>query len=308
MLNQKYTAYFLLTMAQFGWAGNVIFGRYLHTGIPPFGISFWRWFIALAALMLINWKTLPSFFKMVRRQFFPLFVLSVTGVIIASSFQYVALDYTSAINVGIILTLMPICISLCADLILKERTSVLQKVGMLIAFSGALFLISKGNFLNLIHFQFNFGDVILLVGVFMWGVYTALLKKFSVPCTPWELIQGISFISVILLAIILLVEGKQVMEMTFTHLNTSSIMAFLYLGLIAALLSLWGWNRGVAIIGPTDAGVFIYLLPIISSILAAVFLGEQLDARLHLVGGAIIFLGVFLVLRKKSLPKKTQAH
>ncbi len=299
MLHSKPSAYFFLLIAVLGWAGNVVFGRYLHNILPPFGLAFWRWAIAVVILMLINAKHTLAFFKLLKRHFYQFFLLSLFGLVIASSFQYVALDYTSATDVGIMISLMPIFIALAAELLLKEKTSGLQKTGMLIAFIGALVLISQGSLQNMMHLNFNFGDLVAMIASASWGVYTALVKKFKIPCSIWEMIQATGFLGLVMITVILFSGGVGNVGMTFSsHLLEPHILSgLLYMGIGASLIGYWGWNHGVKIVGASQAGVFLYLTPIFSALFAALFLQEQLHL-FHLFGGLIIFLGMYLTLKK----------
>lgn len=299
MLHSKPSAYFFLLIAVVSWAGNIVFGRYLNDILPPFGVAFWRWGIALAILMLINAKHTFAFFKLLKRHFYQFFLLSLFGLVIASSFQYVALDHTSATDVGIMVSLMPIFIALFAELLLKEKTSGLQKIGMLIAFLGALVLISQGSLQNIINLNFNFGDFISMLASASWGVYTALVKKFKIPCGIWEMIQATSFLGVVMITVILFAGGVHDVNMTFSHdlLTPPILSGLLYMGVGASLIAYWGWNHGVKIVGASRSGVFLYLTPILSALFAALFLKEQLHL-FHLAGALIIFLGMYLTLNK----------
>lgn len=303
MKNKKLEAYFSLLLAVFGWALNLIFGRFLHDNLPPFGISFWRWAIAAAILFIIFWKRTHQTFQLIRRHFYHFFMLSLFGIVIASSFQYVGLDYTTATDAGIIITLMPIFIMLCATIILKTKISLTQKLGMLTAFLGALVIITSGKLINILHFHFNFGDLILAIASFSWGIYTALIKKYKIPCTDWELIQATSFIGLIMITVVLFAHGKHDLPRTFHHLSGLSMFALIYMGIGASLFSFWGWNHGVELLGAAEAGIFLYLVPIFSALLAFIFLDEYLHIY-HLIGALIILVGVSLTLKKTHIYKK----
>lgn len=298
MISKRTQASLFLVLAVFFWAGNIICGSYLHASIPPSGLAFWRWITPVLFLTLINIRRLPNFFKMMKRYFFQFCLLSLFGVVLSSTLQYVGLDYASAIDAGIIVTLMPIFIALCAELILKERTSKLQKFGMFIAFLGAIILITQGSIVSVMHLHLNFGDLILVFAAFCWGIYSSLLKKFNLPCSSWDLVQATSIISLVVIFIVLISHGQTGINATFKHLDTSTVLVLLYMGFGASLMSYWAWNRGVELIGPSQAGTFLYLMPVFSAILAYIFLDEKLHLY-HLAGTLVIFLGVFLTLRKK---------
>jgi len=297
-MNTKIKAYALLLTAVLLWSSNLIFGRYLHDTLPPFGISFWRWIFALIAVSLINWKNFYNFCRLFKRYFLQLFLLSFFGIVLSATLQYVGLAYTTATNAGIIAALMPVSIAICAELILKEKTTKLQKLGMLISICGTMILICKGNLNNLRNLNFNYGDLILLIAALAWGIYTALLKKFKLPCSHWELIQGTACIGAILIGLVLLSQGQATLTATFT-LSGTSLLALLYLGIFASLFAFRGWNLGVALVGANRAGIFLYLFPVFSALLALIFLHEQLHLY-HFIGALVIFVGIYLTLKRNN--------
>src|SRR5713101_4632087 len=75
-----------------------------------------------------------------------------------------------------------------------------------------------------------------------------------------------------------------------------ALMGYLYVGIFPAVVAFFGWNRGVAAIGPSRASLFSHLIPLFSAGLAYLFLNERI-AGFHLAGGALIFLGIFLANR-----------
>jgi len=74
-------------------------------------------------------------------------------------------------------------------------------------------------------------------------------------------------------------------------------LGYLYVGLFPAVIAFFGWNRGVGAIGAHRASLFSYLMPLFSAGLAYAFLGEEI-ALYHLVGAALILLGIFLANRR----------
>jgi drug/metabolite transporter (DMT)-like permease len=74
-------------------------------------------------------------------------------------------------------------------------------------------------------------------------------------------------------------------------------LGYLYVGVFPAVIAFFGWNRGVAAIGPSRASLFSHLIPLFSAGLAYFFLGEHI-AGFHVAGGVLVFFGIFLANRR----------
>jgi drug/metabolite transporter (DMT)-like permease len=69
------------------------------------------------------------------------------------------------------------------------------------------------------------------------------------------------------------------------------------LGIFPSILAYLCWNNGVAVVGPSTSATFVYLLPIFAALLAFMFLGEKIY-HYHLLGGSLIFIGLYPANRK----------
>jgi drug/metabolite transporter (DMT)-like permease len=127
----------------------------------------------------------------------------------------------------------------------------------------------------------------------MWGVYSVLLKRW--PREVW----GTGFLLVLCLGGLPLLLAGAAIEMAWaapTHLTPAALAGVVYVGLFASVGAFICWNRGVAAVGANAAGFSVPLLPAFGTLLAIVFLGEELRA-FHLVGIATIMVGIFVATR-----------
>lgn len=293
----------LLLLTSLLWAGNFIVSKSLVDHASPMTLTNLRWIIAILVLFPIVWftekKLLPS-----RKAIIPLFFMGVAGVALFNLFQFMALEHTSATNVGLISTLNPIAIALFSFIFLKEKINILQILAMSAAFIGVLLVLSEGHLESLLSFQFNKGDFFMIVASYLWGIYSVCSKWALTYTSPMlaTLYSGIFGVTVFL--------PFNITSFTITNINLSFIQAILYTGLISTVLCMVLWNIGVQKIGATTAGLFLNFNPIFTAILAFLFLQEKMT-DIQFIGSAIVIIGCYLfsLFQNKSfLRKKTRVN
>src|SRR5690606_19633957 len=137
----------------------------------------------------------------------------------------------------------------------RERLTANQVIGTIISMIGVIFIISRGSFANLLSFSFNTGDLIVLVAVICWSIYSILVKQFAdrLPGTSTFLVS--IFIGIFMLLPFFLYEMYQphiVITWSF-----SSIIAIFYTGVFASIVAFIAWNTGVVQLGANRAGIFL---------------------------------------------------
>src|SRR5262249_39544024 len=118
--------YLILAFASLCWSGNHIVGRAIAGHFPPLTISTIRWFIP-AIILWIAWRTrIEQDWLLIRRYWVVMLWLGATGGILFSALQYVGLQYTSAVNVSILNSLVPVLIIAASALIFRDRILPIQ--------------------------------------------------------------------------------------------------------------------------------------------------------------------------------------
>jgi len=171
-----------------------------------------------------------------------------------------------------------------------DRISRQQAVGIAVSLIGAVVLIAQGDLQHITSLHLNRGDVLMLVAVLLWAIYSILLRR-----RPRTMSQ-LTLLGSTVIAGLLIIVPIFVWRMTLGEVGTYSLMNLLgiiYIGLFASVLAFLFWNRGVAEIGPNQAGLFLHLMPVFGAILSTLFLGESLAAY-HLIGAALVFTGIAL--------------
>ena len=150
------------------------------------------------------------------------------------------------------------------------------------------------NYNLLISLDFNKGDLWMVVAMFSWAMYSALLRKKKIDLSQVSLLEIIISAGLILLLPAYLIE----MYLGFKlNVNINFILTLGYVVLFPGLASFICWIKGIAIIGSNRSGIFLHLMPIFSTVLAILILKEKF-MNFHLFGALFIIGGIFLSSKK----------
>lgn len=282
--------YLLLILTTLFWSGNFVLSRGMHADIPPLGLSFWRWSVALAILLLFGFRYLWKQRSLLRRHLGFIALQGLLGVAGFNTLIYMAMQSTTAINAVLVNSCIPVLIALFSWLLYRESMSPRQCLGVLISLGGVLLIITRGELAQLLAVTFNRGDLLVLAAAFLWALYSANLRRYPKGLHPVAYQSGIVVIGLVVILPFYLMEMMGGKSMALT---VSTVVTILYVALFASILAFIFWNRAVRIIGANRAGVFIHLMPVFSTILAVIFLGETIQPY-HLKGIIMIFSGILL--------------
>lgn len=285
---QAVVAYVLLMLAPLFMASNVVIGRAASDTVPPVGLAFWRWLLAVLILLPFAWSGLRRHLPTLRREWRAVLALGAIGMGICGSFVYVGLEHTTATNAGLLYAVSPVLIVIIAAIWLGERVTALQAAGIALALLGVVVILTAGRPGAILTLDVNVGDLWVLGAVVGWAVYSVLLRRFPVAMPTIPLFAAIAGAGVICLAPFYAAETLAGAPVRFTVETLVSVAA---LALVASVLAFSSYQKGVAVIGPSRAGPFMYLMPVYGAVLAVIFLGEQFEL-FHAVGLALIVPGV----------------
>ena len=274
------------------WAGNTVVNKLAVGVIFPAEIGFYRWVLAgilftpfMLKPVLANWTTIkPNLGKV--------FILGVLGMAVYQSLAYFAATLTSATNMGIILSLMPMMALTLSITSLGNRLTAGALVGAVLSFGGVLVVISAGSLSTLIKQGVNVGDAMMLVATLAYAVYSTLLKKWQLRMPPLQLLYLQVLVAIIVLLPLFVLSPK-------AGLSPSNIPLILYACIPTSMLAPLMWMHAISRLGPSRTTLFFNLLPIVTALIAAAVLGERL-ALYHLLGGALTLGGVVLAERWKT--------
>jgi drug/metabolite transporter (DMT)-like permease len=274
------------------WAGNTVVNKLAVGAIFPAEIGFYRWLLAGLLFTPFMLRPVLANWAVIRPNLGKIFVLGVLGMAVYQSLAYFAASLTTATNMGIILSLMPLMALALAIVSLGQRLTAGALVGAVVSFAGVLVVVSSGSLGVLLEHGLNRGDAMMLVATLAYAVYSTLLKKWQLRLPPLQLLYLQILVAIVVLFPLFLVSPK-------VGLGLNNIGLVLYACLLASMLAPLAWMQAVSRLGPSRTTLFFNLLPLITALIAAVVLREQL-ALYHLVGGLMTLAGVVLAERWKT--------
>jgi drug/metabolite transporter (DMT)-like permease len=285
-------AYVLLATTVLLWATGMVIARGVHEEIPLVGLSFWRWFTATLILLPLVYSDLKSKIDIVKAN---LRILILQGFLMIGSgtLLFYALNYTTVINATIVNATQPVVTVAFAWLILGDRLKGIQMVGIVSAFVGIGVMVSRADWNTIAKLNFNTGDLLIIIAIMGYALYSINIRKMPKDISPFTALSVILFVGSMLILPFYIVESIYVKPFPISLLTISII---LILALLVSIASLVMWNLANSVVGPGRAGMFVNLIPVYGTILAITFLGENLFSY-HVIGTALVCLGIFLVLR-----------
>jgi drug/metabolite transporter (DMT)-like permease len=277
------------------WSGNTVVTKAASGVIAPGSIAFYRWLLAFLVLLPFvgpaAWRGRATALRHWRQ----LAALGAMGMVVYQSLAYKAAESTTAVNMGVILALMPLFSTLLASIFASERLTLMRVVGGFVSLAGLVYLTSRGDPATLVNGGFHIGDGLMLIAVLANALYGVMLKRWSMPMPVWQqLFWQILFSTIMLLPIWLI--GP------ISPITTTSLPLILYAAIPTSLIAPLCWMVGIRELGAARTALLINLLPVVVALLAWSVLGEQFHAY-HLIGGAIALLGVSLGLREPQIVK-----
>jgi drug/metabolite transporter (DMT)-like permease len=291
--------YLLLSVTALFWSLNWVIGKAVVGTISPLTLTFIRWVIAVTAMMPFAYPHIRAHWPVVKRHWKAIAWIGFWGTGLHNAFAYVGLHYTTATNGVILNSSIPVLIILTGWIIYRDTITRVQALGVAVSLAGVLTVLTGGDAAVLATLTLNRGDIIVLVGMVFWAVYTVLLRMRPAELPGLALLAccgtvGLAFLAPLAAFEMLFLDGR-------VDLAPASVAAMLYVGTFPSFIGYVFWNRAVSEVGPNVAGIFIHLMPAFGSLLAWMFLGERFEA-FHFAGIALILAGVWLTARGRRAP------
>jgi len=283
----------MVTGATLMWAASTVIGRGVHEELPPFGLSFWRWFSAAMVILPFAWSQIGKKLPEIRDHIGMLSLLGFLQVF-SSALLFLGLNFTTAINAALINAAQPVLTIIPAWFLTNERITLRQAMGIILGLAGVFLVITKADISTVLELQFNIGDIIVLVAVAGWSIYAALIHR-----TPSDLGFSVSIFFIYALGSIFLIPFYFVESVFFRPMpfNQLSITTIVFIGMFVSAASVTMWSISVRSVGPNRASVFLNLIPVFTTLMAIAFLNEQLLIY-HVVGILLIGGGMYFVVSK----------
>ena len=279
----------LLVLTTLIWAAHSIVGRLAVGLIGPMTLTCLRWGVALIPILITARHSLRQDWPALRARWIYLAVMGAAGYTVFVALFYVAAHHTSALNLSIIQGAIPALVLIGARVFLGVRFGALQALGALVTMLGVVVIAAQGDPAKLKALAFNSGDVLMIVASVLYAGYTVGLRQ-----RPH--VSGVSMLAAMAVAAFLTSLPLMIWEVMsggFLWPGGGGLLVLAFVALGPAFIAQLTFMRGVELIGPGRAGVFVNLVPVFGAIMAVVILSEpfalyQVLALLLVVGGIAI--------------------
>lgn len=284
----------LLTVPPLLWAGNAVVGRLVTELVPPITLNFLRWLVAFFILLpLAAWVMRRGAGLWSHWRRFAL--LGLLGVGCYNALQYLALQTSTPLNVTLVAASGPFWMLVIGALFFKAPVRRAQLLGALLSICGAVVVLSRGDWQQLLQVRLVVGDLYILVATACWSFYSWLLSRRDEPKAirqNWaaflmaQVVFGLGWSGLF---------AAMEWGLTDAHIVWGwplvGTLAFVAVG--PAVLAYRCWGLGVHQAGPAMAGFFANLTPIFAAVMSAAFIGE-LPHLYHGLAFALIVTGIWV--------------
>lgn len=288
--------YLLLVLAPMFWGGNIIAGKLAVNQVDPFLLVVARWFGATLLVLTFALPHLKRDWSKIRppQALGLLFFYGVFGFASFNLLMYSSAYFTAGVNASIEQAAIPVLVLIGNFLVFRVRALLLQVVGVLLTVIGVIWVATHGAPTRIFALEVNIGDGMVLLACFLYATYSLTLR--FKPETHWaSFILVTSFAALLTSLVFQAAFGGGLAKLMDEIPATTPLgwMCVFYVMIFPSILAQLCYARGVELVGPNRASIFINLLPVFGTILSVIILGEGFESY-HFVAAALVVCGIGL--------------
>jgi drug/metabolite transporter (DMT)-like permease len=270
------------------WGMNAVIVKATYAQIPPMAFMALRFVIAGALLLAVLWRAEHSL-RLPRREWMAFIVAGMVGTGFYQPLFLTGLSMTTASTTSLIIATSPAFVALINRMLGRELLPPRGWIGIVLTFIGVALIIQGGEGVALSS-QALWGDLLVLIGSFLWALYAVLAAPLMVRYTPLRVTAMTTSLGA---APLIVVGAPTVAVLDWSQVNGWGWSGLIYSAVFAIVVGYIIWNNGVKKIGGARTALYNNLIPVVGAIGAAIFLGEALTP-LKIAGAVVIFAGLHL--------------
>ncbi|MGM0844857.1 MAG: DMT family transporter [Bacillota bacterium] len=288
-INAKIAASLYAAMAIFFWGVSFVSAKVVLVKLDPLTLIVFRFGIGAGFLFLIILLTSERI--LFSPKYLPhLFILAVLGTFCHQLLQTSSLLFIDASSAGWLISVTPVFTVFLSMIFLHEKMNTGKAIGIIAAITGVIMVTTAGSG-NGLDITINIGFFLMLLSTLNWAVYTVLLKSLKIPLEPTALTFYITFIGFLVsLPFIFRNHGWELLS----GLTAVDWGHLIFLGVFVSGTGYWFWAKSLKVLQASQAGVLLYLEPIVTFAAAIIILHEK-AMLVSIAGGLIIITGVAVV-------------
>lgn len=277
------------------WALNFSVIKSSLDEIDPLSFNGLRFIFAAAIIWgALRWR--GQKISIPKKDRWPLIGMGLLANLVYQGLFIIGIDFTFSANAAVMLGTIPIWVALICHLFTDEKMDLLKTAGVLLAFSGVVFIISGGK--NDLGFSSGtfVGDLLIVASAVVWGAYTVLARNFLKRYTALQFSAITAIIGCILLFLIGLPNMTRI---DWAGVSLGAYGAVIYSGLLSIGLAYIIWNYGIQTVGAVRTSAYQNLVPVLGLVFGVVLLNEEL-ALMQYAGSALVIGGIILARWKQK--------
>lgn len=280
---KKFIGHLLAILTVSIWSSTFIVSKILLEELTPLQILLFRFVITVIFLTILYPR-----FKMpesIKEEL--LFLLTGGCLALYFFFENSALIHTYSSNVSLIVATIPLITALLSAVLYKTHNFNKKSIiGLIVAYLGVFMIVLNGQKLAGIE---PIGDFFALMAAIMFAVYTLTMQRIQKSYHLIDMTRKVMFYGLVVLAVIVLITRQ---TLWFDLLDKKLLISLLFLGIVASSLAFLMWNKAIQIVGSIATNQYIYLVPVITTILSAIIFKEKITF-ITLFGAALILFGLY---------------
>ncbi|VAW23716.1 Permease of the drug/metabolite transporter (DMT) superfamily [hydrothermal vent metagenome] len=286
--------YLLLVLAPMFWGGNIVSGKLAVGNVDPFVLVVGRWAGAILIIVPLAWPHLSRDWKKIRPSLPLLALFGIFGFTGFNVLMYNSSLYTSAINGSIEQALIPVMVLLGNFLIFAVRPKLLQVLGLVLTIVGVILVATHGEPGRILALDVNIGDAMVLLACFFYASYSLALR--FRPDVHWLSFLAVTSLFALVAAVLaqgFIGGGMARFFSLLPQITSRGWLIIIYVMSFPSILAQLFYARGVEIVGPNRASIFINLLPVFGTLLSVIIVGESFQLY-HAAASVLVILGIIL--------------
>lgn len=277
------------------WSITYISSKIVLGVLTPMQLTLYRFVIGYICLLIIK---PPKTLKLNLKEDLNIILSGFFGIFLYYLIENSATSLTHASYVAIIVSVIPLITSILAHFFNKdEKFSIIQIITFALAFTGIIMIILEGTTLDA---GVATGNLLALLGAFIFSLYNIFLKKIPSDLNPLEKARKINFYGLFFLLILFIfIPDKSIPQEVF-HLKY--ILNILFLSIIASSMCILLWGYSITGIGSVKTSRYIYLAPLITGVVSNIILHENFTLY-KILGIVLILLGMISPVLLRKIPR-----
>lgn len=286
--------YLLLVLAPTFWGGNMVTSRLAVGQVDPFVLLLLRWVGAVLLLVPFALPHVRRDWRGIVGAFWWLFLYGALGFAGFNMLIYGAAHFTAGVNISIEQAAIPVMVFAGSFLVFRVRARTLQVFGLVATVAGVVLVATHGDPTRILNLSVNIGDGMVLLACLLYALYSLTLRYR--PDIHWLSFMFVTSGAALVASLAFLLAFGGGIDTLVTSVPRTTLIGWgciAYVMLFPSIVAQLCYARGVEMVGPNRASIFINLLPVFGTVLSVIILGESLQA-FHLIAAVLVVIGIAL--------------